>query len=158
MKQPSYKIPSLREIQNGKWRNDTHINAASYLLKDQFPSVSGLHDTRYRQDLSFSSAKSSFVQILHAENHWLTVAGVHASLVKVYDTMKYTTTSDVQCQIAAIMQSSSELITLQLEPTQEQLGDSDCGLFSIAYATEPLLWKWCQFVAVLPRQVKVSSY
>ena len=27
-------------------------------------------------------------------------------------------------------------ITLQLEQTQEQLGDSDCGLFSIAYATE----------------------
>ena len=129
LKQTSYKIPSLREIQNGKWLNDTHINAASYLLKDQFPSVSGLHDTRYRQDLSFPSAKSPFVQILHAENHWLTIAGVHPSLVKVYDTMKYATTSDVQCQIAAIMQSSSKSITLQL-------GDSDCGLFSIAYATE----------------------
>ena len=136
LKQTSYKILSLREIQNGKWLNDTHINAASYLLKDQFPSVSGLHDTRYRQDLSFPSTKSPFVQILHAENHWLTVAGVHASLAKVYDTMKYATTSVVQCQIAAIMQSSSKSITLQLEPTQEQLGDSDCGLFSITYATE----------------------
>jgi len=50
--------------------------------------------------------------------------------------MKYATTSDVKCQIAAIMQSSSKSITLQLEPTQEQFGDSDCGLFSIAYATE----------------------
>lgn len=134
--QKSYKIPSLREIQDGKWLNDTHINAASYLLKDQFPAVSGLHDCRYRQDLSFPPTKSPFVQILHAGNHWLTVAGVDASLVKVYDTMKYATTLDVQCQIAAIIQSSSKSITLQLEPTQEQSGDSDCGLFSIAYATE----------------------
>ena len=136
VKKISYKIPSLQEIQSGKWLNDTHINAASYLLKCQFPSVSDLHDTRYGQDLSFPSTKSPFVQILHAENHWLTVEGVHASLVKVYDTMKYATTSDVKCQIAAIMQSSSKSITLQLEPTQEQFGDSDCGLFSIAYATE----------------------
>ena len=134
LKQTSYKIPSLREIQNGKWLNDTHINATSYLL-NQFPSVSGLHDTRYRQDLSFPSTKSLFVQIWHAENHWLTVAGMHASLANVYDTKKYATTSDVQCQIVAIMQSYCKLITLQLEPTQEQLGDSDCGLFSIAYAT-----------------------
>lgn len=60
------------------------------------------------------------VQILHAENHWLTIARVHASLVRVYDTMKYTTTSDVQCQIVAIMQSSSKLITLQYTRTAKR--------------------------------------
>ena len=54
LKQTSYKIPSLREIQNGKWLNDTHINAASYLLKDQFPSVSGLHDTIDTDRIIFS--------------------------------------------------------------------------------------------------------
>lgn len=103
-KQSSYKQPSLQDICSGKWLNDTHINAVNYLLKAQFPSVPGLHDTKYGQDLSFPTTESLFVQILHAENHWLTVAGVHSSLVKVYDTMKYATTPIVQSQIAAIMQ------------------------------------------------------
>lgn len=62
--------------------------------------------------------------------------GVHLSLVKVYDTMEYASTENVQSQIAAIMQSSSKSIVLQLEPTQVQMGDSDCGLFSIVYATD----------------------
>jgi len=117
---------------SGKWLNNTHINAANRLLKAQFPSVLGLHDTKYGQDLSFPSTDSPFVQI----NHWLTVQGVHLSLVKVYDTMEYASTENVQSQIAAIMQSSSKSIVLQLEPTQVQMGDSDCGLFSIVYATD----------------------
>ena len=124
------------DIQNGKWLNDIHINAANNLLKSQFPSVSGLHDPKYGQDLSFPNTDSPFVQILHAGNHWLTVEGVNSSLVRVYDTKKYASTENVQSQIAAIIQSSSKSVTLQLEAIQEQLGDNDCGLFSIAYATE----------------------
>lgn len=132
----SFKLPSLQCILSGKWLNDTHINAASQLLKVQFPSVSGLHDTKYGQDLSFPETDSQFVQILHSKSHWLTVEGVNSSLVKVYDTMEYASIENVQSQVAAIMQSSSESIDFQLEPIQEQLGSSDCGLFSIAYATE----------------------
>ena len=132
----SFKLPSLQCILSGKWLNDTHINAASQLLKVQFLSVSGLHDTKYGQDLSFPETDSQFVQILHSKSHWLTVEGVNSSLVKVYDTMEYASIENVQSQVAAIMQSSSESIDFQLEPIQEQLGSSDCGLFSIAYATE----------------------
>jgi len=45
----SFKIPSLLDIQNGKWLNDVHNNAANDLFKSQFPSVSGLHDPKYGQ-------------------------------------------------------------------------------------------------------------
>ena len=131
-----YRQPSLKDIESGRWLNDNHINAVNYLLKGQFPSALGLYDPRYGEDLSFPTTETPFVQILHAKNHWLTVEGVNSSLVNVYDTMKYATTAVVQSQIAAIIHCKNKFITLQLQPTQKQKGDSDCALFAIAYATD----------------------
>lgn len=131
-----YRQPSLEDIEGGRWLNESHINAVNHLLKVQFPSVLGLYDSRFGEDLSFPITKAPFVQMLHAKNHWLTVEGVNSSLVNVYDTLKYATTTVVQSQIAAIIHSKNKFITLQLQPTQKQKGDSDCALFAIAYATD----------------------
>lgn len=68
-------------------------------------------------------------------NHWITVAGIHGSLVKVYDS-KYTFISeDTKSQIANLT-AADKYISIHLENTQFQDGSSDCGLYAIAYAVD----------------------
>ena len=132
----SFKLPSLKEIVNGEWLNDTHIKAVCDLLKTQFPSVCGLHDPKLGEDLSFPDTDFPFIQILHAGDHWLTVQGISPSLARTYDTMNYSSSGDVQLQIAAIMHCEADTITLEVQSTQKQRGPNDCALFAIAYAVD----------------------
>ena len=132
----SYSQPSLEEIRSGKWLSDMHIKAANDLLKAQFPAVSGLYDTKLGQDLAFPLTNLQFVQIVHVGNHWLTVEGVSPSLSRVYDSMNFTTSVATQSQIAAIMRCPTDSITLEVHNVQLQKGVTDCGLYSIAYATD----------------------
>ena len=92
----SFKLPSLKEIINGEWLNDTHIKAVCDLLKTQFSSVCGLHDPKLGEYLSFPDTDFPFTQILHAGDHWLTVQGISPSLARTYDTMNYSSSGDVQ--------------------------------------------------------------
>ena len=133
----SFKLPSLKEIVNGEWLNDTHIKAVCDLLKTQFPSIFGSHDPKLGEDLSFPDTDFPFIQILAtAGNHWLTLQGISPSLVRTYDTMNYSTSCDVQLQIAAIMHCKADSITLEVQSTQKQRGPNDCVLFAIAYAVD----------------------
>ena len=132
----SFKLPSLKEIVNGECLNDTHIKAVCDLLKTQFPSVYGLHDTKLGEDLSFPATEYPFIQILHAGDHWLTIEGISSSLARTYDSMDYSSSGKAQLQIAAIMHCEAEAIMLQVQSTQKQRGTKDCALFSIAYAVD----------------------
>ena len=133
-------IPSqmaIEDIKTGKWLKDTHIRAVSTLLKAQFPSVLGLHDTTHGEDLSFPVITPPFVQILHTGNHhWLTVEGVTPSLVKVYDSLNDSTSITTQLQIASILCCEASSMYVEVQNTQFQNGGSDCGLFAVAYATD----------------------
>ena len=59
----SFKLPSLKELVNGEWLNDTHIKAVCDLLKTQFSSVCGLHDPKLGEDLTFPDTDFPFTQI-----------------------------------------------------------------------------------------------
>ena len=110
----SFKLPSLKVIVNGEWLNDTHIKAACDLLKIQFSSVCGLHDCKLGEDLSFPDTDFPFTQILHAGDHCLTVQGISPSLARIYNTINYSSSGDVQLQIAAIMLCKADTITLEV--------------------------------------------
>jgi hypothetical protein len=66
----------------------------------------------------------------------VTVIGVNSSLVKVYDSVFNTVGTSLALQTAAILRTRSDNIVLEVERTQFQLGKVDCGLFTIAFATE----------------------
>ena len=132
----SFKLPSLKEIVNEKWPNDTHIKAVCNLLKTQFPSIFGLHDPKLGEDLSFPDTDFTIIQISHAGDHWLTLQDISPSLARTYDTMNYSISPDVQLQIPTIMHCKADNITLEVQSTQKQRGLNDCALFAIAYAID----------------------
>jgi len=61
---------------------------------------------------------------------------VSSCLVKTYDTLNYSGSSEIQSQIAVFLCSKSKSITLQVQSTQRQRGNNDCALFAIAYAMD----------------------
>lgn len=127
----------MTSIEEDDWLTDLHISAANEILKTQFPNENGFQQPVLGQNLSFRRINGPYVQIIHTNgNHWVTVAGIHGSLVKVYDS-KYTQIfEDTKRQIACMTASDKNYITICLENTQFQNGSSDCGLFAIAFATE----------------------
>ena len=126
----------LEEIKSGKWLNDNHIKTISDLLIHQFPTIPGLYDPKYGEDLSYPPTDDGFVQILHYENHWLTVYGKTAELVKVYDSLYSAVSLSIKAQIASIAHCQAHSITLEIQNTQLQKGHDDCALFAIAYAAD----------------------
>ena len=120
-----------------EWINDDIINAAQHLLKDINPALSGFQSTACGLVLNFNSETREFVQILYGENHWNVISsiGVPHGTVEIFDSM-YTKLSDaIKMQIANIVYTSNPHITILFQNVQKQSGSSDCGLFSIAFAT-----------------------
>ena len=89
------------------------------------------------QSLSFAVTEPPFVQVLHVDGlHWVTVIGVHTSLVKVCDSVFNTAGTSLALQTAVILKTESDKIVFEVERTQFQQGKVDCGLYAIAFATE----------------------
>ncbi len=76
-------------LKRGEWLTDKHINAASVLIKEEFPKQLGLQDTLLLQHFDqYESEDSQFVQIVHVNgNHWLCVSNKFcpAGTVDIYD-------------------------------------------------------------------------
>ena len=118
----------------GEWLSDAVINCAQDLLKTSYPDTGGLQKTTLAFTLSYA-----VVQIMNTrDNHWITVSNIGCPVdhINVYDSMPYCSTSKrTKEEICSILFSSAEEITLDFPCDRKQKGGSDCGLFSIAYAT-----------------------
>ena len=122
-----------------RWLNDKLIDAGQKMLLKQYGDrVSGLQDVIKSRTLSMDIEPSEFVQILNkSDSHWFTVStiGCKPGVVNVYDSAtKYTTHRNKE-EIAALLHTTSDTITLQYMNVQHQYGGSDCGLFALAFAT-----------------------
>ena len=122
---------------NSKWLTDNIINATQLLLKRKYP-VPGLQNTLLGSTLSFDVMTDEFVQVLHSSgNHWLTIStiGCKPSTVKVYDSLYSTLPTQTKDQICALLASKEPTIDLIHVNVQTQPNGSDCGLFTLAFAT-----------------------
>ncbi len=62
---------------------------------------------------SFKRINGPYVQIIHINgNHWVTIAGIHCSLVKFYDSKYRSLSEDAIEQIALITQPSHNFIKM----------------------------------------------
>ena len=124
-------------IETWNWLTDLHISSACELLQGQFPTLAGFQDSIKSQNCSFQRIDNPYVQIIHTDgNHCITLSGIHASLVKVYDSIKTSISNDTKKQIASLMVADKKHIDVHIENTQYQQGSSDCGLYAIAFITE----------------------
>ena len=118
--------------------NDNVINPAQQLLQKANPAMPGLQDVALGLTLSFQVEPQEFVQVLpdgHA--HCLTVSniGLQHSHVHVFDSFRSAASSSLKLQISSLLVTKELHLTLQYIDVQRQVGGSDCGLFSIAFAT-----------------------
>ena len=108
------------------------INAAQQMLKQR--CVAGLQDVTLANTLSLEAQVSEeFVQILNVgESHWITVSNVGCGpgRVKVFDSGgKYFTHRNRE-EIATILLTEENTITVEFMNVQHQFGAIDCGLFA----------------------------
>ena len=130
-------ITLCQTIKQGDWLTDRCIDAASRVLKRQFPDTPGLNSCLLGQNLSYPVSRDFFIQILFVNgNHWITVAGVPPSSVDVYDSKYAYLSQDSKMQIASILRTSEPSVSVRMQSVQHQKGDSECGLYAIAYATD----------------------
>ena len=125
-------------ISKGEWLNDTAITAAQMLLKKNFPQIYGMQSPIFGETPAFEIQKGIFIQILNVRNaHWIMVTSINCRKdeVRIFDSLpsEYVPSRTKQ-QIASILFSSKQEITLTFPIAQVQQDSQDCGLFSIAFA------------------------
>ena len=123
---------------NERWLNDTIINAGKMLIKEMFPSTSGLQDVILSRTLTFQPEVKQFVQVLNcADNHWVcsTNIGCKPNVVKIYDSMRTgDVTTSTKEDIATLLHSTGKRIYLLFPEVQQQKDGSSCGLYALAFA------------------------
>ena len=120
------------------WLSDTLINAAQELLKRENSMVSGLQNVNLGMTKGFSIESGEFVQILHTgHGHWhviSTIGRAHPE-IDIFDSMYCFCSDHSKIQIASILTTKESAIKLRYIDVQMQSGQSDCGIFAIAFAT-----------------------
>ena len=120
------------------------IDAAQMLLKQEFPSLSGLQIVACGLVMNFNIEPDEFVQIVHnGHGYWLAISTIGTShpTVHVYDNMHKSASTLVKAQIATILHTVYPAITLQFMDVQMQAGGYDCGLFAVAFLVSLALRK-----------------
>lgn len=132
----------MDEILEESELQDKHINVASKLLKQKFVHVEGLQDPLLGQKLQFDICRGQFVQILHNNaGHWLCISNINIGThdisdgsVYVYDSLYSSVSTWTKMQIASILNTPQDNMSLIIKRFQKQSGAVDCGLFAIAAA------------------------
>ena len=139
MKEFDLYVSDRISILSGEWLTDAVINCWQTLLKEQYPHIGGLQKTGLGDTLTYRIETGEFVQIMNdSGTHWITVSnlGCLPNHFNVYDSIQRgDTSSRVKQQICALVYSDAKEIILKFPSVQFQKGGSDCGLFSIAFAT-----------------------
>ena len=108
-------------------------------MRNAYPHIRGLEDTSLGETLAFTIQRGEFVQVLNVSGcHWITIStiGCQQGVVNVYDSIPSCSVPlRTKEQIAAIICTQAKKIILEFPAVQSQRGSSDCGLFSLAFAT-----------------------
>ena len=135
---PGLTTEDKKMITSGGWLSDEIVDAGQKLLKSMYPHIQGLQEVALGMVLSYSIAKSEFIQIMNTgKHHWVTVSNINCNdeEIHVYDCVSGSPTSSLLNQIASIVCTPKDIIKLTYVDVQMQQGCDDCGLFAIAFAT-----------------------
>ena len=149
MKIPRFTAHMKEILVKGGQLTDEHIHLAQQLLKKQFPHLDGLQSTLLSETDGFEALQHEGIQIHHIRDpgHWVTSSSIGQD-VAVYDSkfLGGSLSSSLTHQLALIYrllvktedEDGDEIDTptllIDVPYAQQQNGDSDCGLFAIAFA------------------------
>ena len=133
------------------WLDCDIIQAPHVCLQKVNPLIEGFQLPTLGPVRNFSMVSSEFVQILHTGNaHWVCVSSVGClpGMVNLYDSLSHDNIElEVEEQIHNLMGAS--FIGINTLPVQQQKNGSDCGVFSIAFAT-------CIVYGIKPEKVSLT--
>ena len=128
------------EIIENKWLSGESINLAQTILFKDFPLISGFEDTTLCPLNMFPVQTGELVQVLHENNHWVTVPSPTesaTSVVFLYDSLqKESLNKNPVKQIARLRKSEDAELRIISKAVQQQGNGYDCGIFAIAFATD----------------------
>lgn len=134
-----YTQNKARILQKTMWLSDSEIHAGQMLLKRDFPFVDGLVDPAIKGSLVVP-ATSDFIQTINTGSHWVCLSTISTTpspgTVKIFDSMYHNANSTSIEHACRMLMYPGEKLTIVNERVQRQVGGSDCGLFSLAYATD----------------------
>lgn len=133
----------VQEILCGKELTDEHMAIACELLKTRFPFIGGMQSPLLAQTNGFSSVCSyeESVQLHHTgQFHWVTSALLKGK-VYVFDSSFKGISSSMKVQLSLIYKSllqpeasGKKNLKIECPSVCQQIGNKDCGVFSIAFA------------------------
>ena len=119
------------------WLDCSIIQEAHILLKQLNPMIEGFQKTALGPARNFDVVTSEFVQILHTGNqHWVCTSSVGClpGIVNLYDSLFHDIiANEVEELLKDLM--ANNFVAINIVPVQQQGNGSDCGVFSIAFAT-----------------------
>ena len=119
------------------WLDCTVIHHAQILLKKIDPLIEGFQRPTLGSCNNFDVVGGEFIQILNTgANHWVCISsvGCRKGCANVYDGLfNNVINDDIEEQTRNLV--GDEFERLIIVPVQQQKNGSDCGVFSIAYAT-----------------------
>ena len=128
------------EIIQNKWLSDESKNLAQTILFKNFPLINGFEDTTSGPLNMFSVQTVDFAQVLHGNNHWVTVSSPTeraTSVVYLYDSLqKETLNKNLVKQIARLRKSEDPELRTISKAVQQQGNGYECRIFAIVFATD----------------------
>ena len=138
---------SLKQISMEKPLNDEHVTFAQNLLQQQFPILNGLQTPLLSQNNGFCPVTDESIQIHHTgQLHWVTSCSIGGD-IQLYDSRFKggDLSSSLQVQLAQIYttcitkekgeeEDVYKFLQIEVPAVQMQQGETDCGLFVIAFA------------------------
>lgn len=119
------------------WLTSDIIQAAQVLIKEVNPIIEGLQRPNLGRVRNFDVVSGEFIQILHTgSDHWVCISSVGCvpGMVNLYDSLYHDAiTQEIEDQTKDLL--GGHLTSLSYLPVQQQNNGSDCGVFSIAFAT-----------------------
>eukprot|EP00731_Ephydatia_muelleri_P024390 Em0016g661a len=112
---PGLTTEDKKMITSGGWLSDEIVDAGQKLLKSMYPHIQGLQEVALGMVLSYSIAKSEFIQIMNTgKHHWVTVSNINCNdeEIHVYDCASGSPTSSLLNQIASIVCTPKDIIKL----------------------------------------------
>ena len=139
MRDPYLRVDDKAVIESSVPLNCRVIDASQQMLKKHV-HLSGFQSPQYGKDYRFKTVSGHFVQILNVMHgsHWITVSNINcdSDTVNVYDSAYALIDMDTKLQICSFIRPSCDVLTLRMPNIQHQPNSFDCGVFSIATATE----------------------
>ena len=140
---PINKITNLRpddlnEILNGLWLGDKHIHAAGHIFTKQYPNMAMQIDI-HRCTKAVVSACDGVLQIHHDDvNHWILSSNLSGEIL-IYDSIYSKQHNENIKEVLRDFYKNyikDDTLNVKYAFVQKQDGNSDCGLFAIAFAVD----------------------